>query len=178
MQMNYIFDLDNTLIYSDAANNLAYKEAVRNVVNGDLRIDGGRITRGDIAARFPKLSVAQLSKIIAAKESLYPQYFDRTLLNPALLSILKQLAANQKRTILLTYGGKNRALQLLEYYGIGKYFSEKYFKEDFSTMSKYKFATDVLELNSRKIVLFENETEGQREAVSDGFSVHNIIKIV
>ena len=115
MQMNYIFDLDNTLIYSDTANNLAYKDAVRNVVNGDLQIDGGRITRGDIAARFPKLSVAQLSKIIATKESLYPQYFDRTLLNPALLSILKQLAANQKRTILLTYGGKSRALQLLEY---------------------------------------------------------------
>ena len=176
--MNYIFDLDNTLIYSDAANNLAYKEAVRNVVNGDLRIDGGRITRGDIAARFPNLSAAQLSKIIAAKESLYPQYFDKTLLNPALLSILKHLAANQKRTILLTYGGKNRALQLLEYYGIGKYFSEKYFKEDLSTMSKYKFATDVLELNSRKIVLFENETEGQREAVSDGFVKNNIIKIV
>jgi hypothetical protein len=35
-----------------------------------------------------------------------------------------------------------------------------------------------LELNSRKIVLFENETEGQREAVSDGFAAHNIIKIV
>jgi len=51
--MNYIFDLDNTLIYSDAANNLAYKEAVRNVVNSDLQIDGGRITRSDIAARRP-----------------------------------------------------------------------------------------------------------------------------
>ena len=176
--MNYIFDLDNTLIYSDAANNLAYKEAVRNVVNSDLQIDGGRITRSDIAARFPNMSAALLSKIIAAKERLYPQFFDRTLLNPALLNILKHLAANQKRTILLTYGGQNRVAQLLEYYGIGKYFSEKYFKEDFGKISKYKFATDVLALNSQKIVLFENETDGQREAVRDGFAAHNIIKIV
>ena len=64
MQMNYIFDLDNTLIYSDAANHLAYKEAVRNVIHKDLDIKSGRITRGDIASRYPNLTATQLSKII------------------------------------------------------------------------------------------------------------------
>ena len=78
----------------------------------------------------------------------------------------------------MTYSGSERAGQLLDFYGINKYFSEKYYKEDFGNKSKYKFATDILSIDSHKIVLFENETEGCREAISDGFAVHNIIKIV
>ena len=176
--MNYIFDLDNTLIYSDTANNLAYKEAVRNVIHKDLDIKSGRITRGDIASHYPNLTATQLSKIIKEKEKSYAKYFDFTLLNVALLNILKQLSSANQRTILMTYSGSERACQLLEFYGIDKYFSEKYYKEDFGNKSKYKFANEILSIDSRKIVLFENETEGQREAVSDGFAAHNIIKIV
>ncbi|MDD6003296.1 MAG: hypothetical protein PUC50_13995 [Bacteroidales bacterium] len=176
--MNYIFDLDNTLIYSDAANNLAYKEAVRNVIHKDLDIRNGRITRGDIASRYPNLTATQLSKIIKEKEKSYAKYFDFTLLNIALLNILKQLSSANQRTILMTYSGSERAGQLLDFYGINKYFSEKYYKEDFGNKSKYKFATDILSIDSRKIVLFENETEGCSEAISDGFAAHNIIKIV
>ena len=178
MQLNYIFDLDNTLIYSDAANNLAYKDAVKTVINKDLDTACGRITRSYISERYPNITANQLSKIIKEKGKSYAKYFELTLQNVALLNILKHLSATNNRTILMTYSGRERACQLLDFYGIDKYFSEKYYKEDFGNKSKYKFATDILSIDSRKIVLFENETEGCREAINDGFAAHNIIKIV
>ena len=106
------------------------------------------------------------------------KHFNKTMLNNALLIVLKYLNNTNNRTILLTYSGKNRAEQLLEYHGISNLFCEKYFKEDFGKISKYKFAENVLDIDAQSIVLFENETEGCNEAINDGFVKNNIIKIV
>lgn len=176
--MNYIFDLDNTLIYSDYANNAAYKEAVQDVLHTDLEICGARITRADIAANFPQLSSVQMSEIVAEKEKLYAKYIGKTWLNVALLTMLKHLYVNNKRTILLTYSGKKRADNLLEFYGLSHIFTEKYYKEDFGKTSKYHFATDVLDIRPKNIVLFENETDGYRDAIAGGFVSQNIMRIV
>lgn len=176
--MNYIFDLDNTLIYSDLANNFSYKEAVRNILNEDLNITAGRITRNDLKTMFPNLTTLQMSNIVHEKEKKYKTYFNMTILNTALVMILKYLSENNKRTILLTYSGKNRAEQLLKYHGIDNLFAEKYYKEDYGKNTKYKFATDVLAINSHNLVLFENETESLNDAVNNGIIKNNIIKIV
>ena len=176
--MNYIFDLDNTLIYSDLANNISYSEAVKNVIGANLDVCCPRITRGSIKAMFPELSADELSKVVQEKERQYAQHISKTMLNIALVDALKYLKANNMPAILLTYSTKHRAEQLLTFQGISNLFAAKYYKEDYGKNTKYKFATSALGFKNSEIILFENEQEGMCEAVNDGIMQKNIIKFV
>lgn len=176
--MNYIFDLDNTLVYSDFANNIAYREAVKNVIGADLEICRTRITRDNIAMQFPNLSATEISKVIQEKEHQYEKHINKTILNTALVDVLKYMKGKNMSSILLTYSSKHRAEQLLRFHGISNLFSAKYYKEDYEGKSKYKYATTTLGLNGSDIILFENEQEGMCEAVSDGIAQKNIIRFV
>lgn len=176
--MNYIFDLDNTLIYTDFANNIAYREAVKNIIGADLEICCSRITRDSIAMLFPNLSATEMSKVIQEKEHQYEKHINKTILNTALVDVLKYMKGKNMSSILLTYSSKHRAEQLLRFHGISNLFSAKYYKEDYEGKSKYKYATTTLGLNGSDIILFENEQEGMCEAVSDGIAQKNIIRFV
>ncbi len=176
--MDYIFDLDNTLIYSDYANNISYKEAIKNVIGANLNISCPRITRNCIATQFPDLSADDMSKVIQEKERQYKKHINKTILNTALVDVLRYIKRNNMSSILLTYSAKYRAEQLLEFHGISNLFSAKYYKEDYGEKSKYKYATSVLGLKGSDIILFENEQGGMNEAMCNGIVQRNIIKFV
>lgn len=176
--MIYIFDLDNTLIYSDIANNISYREAIRNVIGTELNICCPRITRSSITTQFPNLSTDEMSKVIQEKELHYAKHINKTMLNTALVNALKYMRDNDMTSILLTYSSKRRAEQLLKFHGISNLFSAKYYKEDYNGKSKYKYATSTLGLRSSDIILFENEQEGMNEALCDGINRKNIIRFV
>ena len=176
--MIYIFDLDNTLIYSDLANNISYREAIRNVIGADLNICCPRITRSSLTKQLPNLSSNDLSKVIQEKEVQYEKHINKTILNSALVDVLKYMKDNGMSSILLTYSSKHRAEQLLMYHGISDLFSAKYYKEDYEGKSKYKYATSTLGLKDSDIILFENEQEGMNEAVCDGIIRKNIIRFI
>jgi len=152
----FIFDLDNTLIYTDIANNMAYKEAIQVVLNNSLvTSDIQRITRIELANMLPECSQEQLSKIILYKENIFPNYLGQTTLNTNLLKILVLLHINRCETILLTECRRNRAIALCKYHGLMNYFSQCYFLENYNGKSKYCFLSE-LGINAADCVMFEN----------------------
>lgn len=61
----FVFDMDNTLIKTDKANNLAYSEAISSVLGVNCNIENGkRFTRNELKELFPQLSQAQIDEII------------------------------------------------------------------------------------------------------------------
>lgn len=175
----YVFDLDNTLVKTDRANNLAYQEAIKSVAGVDLTLDmDKRFTRSDLMKMF-SLSEMQKGVIISEKERLFERYIGETALNENLVYELDRLHREGCRTILLTHSRKSRALQLCYYYNLSGFFDCQYFNEDYL---RYGFENKYSFLQSRgydlrSIILFENEDSPKREAVGNGVKEGNIIKI-
>ena len=88
----FVFDLDNTIVQTDCANNYSYMEAIREVLNSKLSLEPKkRFTRKDLFIEFPSLSNDNYQKIIEIKECIYPNYISETILNEELVNLLRIL---------------------------------------------------------------------------------------
>lgn len=172
----FVFDLDNTLIMTDDANNLAYADAVQTVVGVKPQLaTSTRYTRNDLRTSFPQLTDDQFDRIIETKQGLFGSYIDKTVLNVNLARILRMLSQNGNETILLTSCHRKRAIQLCKHYDIHQFFSHHYYYED-CQYDKYSFLrSEGFDLQS--VVLFENDQISSNEAVQKGIVKDNIIMV-
>ena len=172
----FVFDLDNTLVETNIANNLSYMCAIKEVLHEDFCFTPKqRFTRDRLLAFFPGVSQSQYDEIVAVKKKLFHSHIAETTLNINLVKILKILRRNNYDTILLTNCRRERAMSICSYYDITKYFSELYFFED-----KIRTKYDVLQrkgYNMESIVLFENESESKEDAIRNGIIIENIISV-
>lgn len=172
----FVFDLDNTLVETNIANNLSCMEAIKEVLNEDFCFDSKqRFTRDKLLAFFPGVSQTEYNDIIAIKKEKFNSHIAETTLNTNLVRILKVLSHHDCETILLTHCRRERAMSICSYYNIAKYFTALYFFED-EIRTKY----DVLlrnGYNMESIILFENESDGKEEAIRNGIISENIIGV-
>lgn len=174
--LTFVFDLDNTLVETDIANNLSYMDAINIVLNTNISWDFNlRFTRDNLYSQFPTLPQGQYNNIIKVKNDRFYAHMSETKLNTNLVKILGVLHNNGCNTILLTNCHRTRALSVCNYYGISQFFTEKYFAED-KVRSKYEILIrNGYDMGS--VVLFENETEGAQDAMANGIAESNIIGI-
>lgn len=136
-------DIDGTLIQSDLANNLAYKQAITLAWGGhNLDIPSDiRITLASLKILFPNLTQEQIDTIKKIKDEIYPDYLKYTNINTKIFEILdtlhsvynneflandyhpkirnlstKTLEDFYKKIIIVTNASQQRAKTLLEYY--------------------------------------------------------------
>ncbi len=172
----FVFDMDNTLIETDKANNLAYSEAIGAVLGVNCKIEKEkRFTRNELMSLFPQSKKTQIDEIIYYKEKCFQSYLKETRLNNNLYIILKLLHQEGHQTILLTNSHSGRAISLCKFYNLTKYFSQRYFYED-CLDNKYELLKS-LGYNLKNVVLFENEKASSSEAVTNGINLDKIIKV-
>jgi len=172
----FVFDLDNTLVKTNRANNNSYKDAILAVTGNVIQINKARFTRADLSIVLPHVSAEQISEIIKLKEKLYPKHLDETTLNLQLIKCLKLLKNNGKKTILLTESHRVRALQICDYHKITQFFDKSYYLEDYDNGDKYHFI-ETLKIPMKSIVLFENGMKESRRAMKYGINENQIITI-
>lgn len=172
----FVFDMDNTLIKTDKANNLAYSEAIRSVLSVNCNIENGkRFTRNELKDLFPQLTQTQIDEIIDRKEKSFESYLNETELNNNLFSILKCLHQEGHHTILLTNCHSGRAISLCNFYDLKKYFVRRFFYED-CLGNKYTLLKS-LGYDLQNVVLYENEEVSSSEAVTNGINLDKIVKV-
>lgn len=177
MQKKYfIFDLDNTLVRTNLANNNSYRDAIYAVTSVNVQIRRARFTRADLPVLLPYLSDIQIDEIIKLKESFYYNHIQETELNGQLVKCLRLLKEAGNETLLLTESHKLRAQQICDYYALTQFFNNQYYREDFGTSSKYRYL-ETLDIPFESIVLFENEHSEIRKAIHCGISENQIIKV-
>lgn len=174
--LTFVFDLDNTLVKTNLANNNSYKDAISLVTNIDIEINSRRrFTRKDLKKCLYYLPNNQFSKIIDIKEKIFINHISCTALNYNLYTILRALNISGNETLLLTNCHRIRALQLCSHYNLSHYFSNQFFFEDYSE-NKYHFLTQKgYDLDS--IILFENDRHSAHCAIENGINKSNIIKV-
>ncbi len=173
----YVFDLDNTLIKTNKANNISYREAVKTVVGIDLEMSrNSRFTRRKLADVLPNLKTEEARQIVALKEQLFQKYLSITILNKNLFQILTLLSRSEE-VMLLTDSRENRAKQLLNYYNLELLFLKRYYHENLSGLNKYQFLENTLGIDKTQVVLFENDFVEKNRAAKNGILSNQIIKV-
>lgn len=133
----FLIDLDNTLIYTDTANNLAYKNAINRVLTypeshilyNKIESKNSRITRNCLTDY--ELDSSIIDKIVSIKESEYQNLLPTTASNYNNIKALIQSICKKHQTsesnvikIIVTNSHKERAKLTLNYHGLDDEFSD------------------------------------------------------
>ena len=149
--MIHIFDLDNTLVYTDAANRDAYNAALREAGLEPVR-SSGRITRHVVKKAYPQLSDPQLRQIIARKQALFLP--EKTVVNLPLL----QYARRQGRDHCLIWSGADpaRAAALIRCHGLDAYFRDTYFSKKADMAAEFRELLRRFSLKKEELTIYED----------------------
>jgi beta-phosphoglucomutase-like phosphatase (HAD superfamily) len=171
--------LDGTLIDTDLANFLSYKNAIESIVQLDQELiynPNERFNRTTLKSVAPNLTESEYQKIIHEKEANYQEHLPKTKLNKTVVDNLIRFYKTN-RTVLVTNCRKDRAIMTLNYHNLADKFDDLLFRqssENQNRINKYKNAISCLSLSAQTVIVFENEKQEINDAVDAGISVNNI----
>ena len=167
---NFLVDLDNTLIFTNAANNAAYLSAANSLGFPTLfsKHNQFRITRADLTS----LSESMQQKIIIKKQKIYHSFLNQTILNKALFQLLKN---SNRDVFLVSNADENRANSLIEYHHLHDLFKEKIFCP--SIPNKYEVALKRLNLLPNSVLIVDDDKLQRQQAATLGLQTSQLYLI-
>lgn len=160
MSIKYVFDLDNTIIYTDYLNYESYKFALVEYLDHEALLKlpkNKRITREYIYTNFSYLGLtdADYTKIINKKQNYFIKHIEKTSPN---LKLIKFLNLQKKEDcILWTSSNKERALSILEYYNLEDAFLTKIFSNKANIEKDILNITEKFCCDKKNLLIFEDD---------------------
>lgn len=149
----YIFDLDNTLIYTDLLNNNSYNYAL--IQQGLEPIDNyTRITRDIVFINYPHLNNEQKSKIIRLKQEFFINNIHNTQPNTPLFAILQ--SQDTEHCVLWTKADKIRVETLLAYYKINNSFKKILYSDKVNISQDVEKICELYKCKPEQLVFYED----------------------
>ncbi|MCB0442834.1 MAG: HAD family phosphatase [Flavobacterium sp.] len=176
------FDMDGTLVDTDYANYLSFKQAILTVLNLDFIIPFNpleRFNRTILLREFPNLDEKDYQEIIKLKEGFYSENISQTKLLSYTNEILNRFF-EINTTVLVTNCREDRAIMTLNHHGLTDKFKHKIFRKSIDKdryVNKFENALSILDIEPQMIILFENEQFEIDEAVKAGIPFKNIISV-
>jgi beta-phosphoglucomutase len=174
-----LFDMDGTLVDTNYANYLSYRQAIQEVTHGELDIrlnPSRRFSREELKREMPNLSDLERNKIISLKSEYYKKYLPETKLNAVLADTLRKFNKTNV-TVLVTNCQEDRAVMTLQYHGLLGCFSHMFFRGIDDVTDKYKNAMTRLGVCTGSVLVFEDEIADVDNAVLAGVPRVNIIRV-
>ena len=172
------FDMDGTLVDTDYANFLAYQQAISEIVESDLNIEydpNFRLNRSSLKNVLPFLSETEYCGIIEKKEELYNNYLHEIQVCKEKVSVIFEYAKYNK-IVLVTNSSSNRAMTILNYFGLTEYFDEIFCQESMNEnnkINKFQNAIEKLDITPNIVIAFENEESEILFALKAGIEIIN-----
>lgn len=176
--MILFFDMDGTLVDTDYANFLAYQQAILSIIKYDVCLNYNsnfRLTRNSLKLAVLSLLETECQKIIQEKEGIYHQFLSVNILYQEHVNIAVEYSKSNK-IILVTNSYRVRAMEILNYFNLTKYFDEIFCRESMVENNKFnKFENAILKLgvSPKKIIVFENEESEILLAIKAGIEIIN-----
>ena len=176
-----LFDLDGTLVSTQEANYLSYKEAYASIGIDLSRRDYLKVfgLRFDdmVEEVSPELSDALRRKLRNNKSIFYKKNLGMTVLNPVLMAIIKN-DTNFKKKALITTASKKNALEVLKFHNLDNLFNICIFGEDVllgkPNPECYNLGIKSLGLSPNECLIFEDTLIGVCAGEKAGASVINV----
>lgn len=166
------FDMDGTLVNTNFANYLSYKESVQQVMQFDIGVSYNpdeRFNREALKQAIPNLTEAEYEKIVQMKNEVYLKYLSETSVNDSVADILKKYSKTNK-TVLVTKCQEERAHMTLEYHGLITLFSHMFYfqkthKEE--KINKYENALNSLIIRGSSVFVFEKKKKLRMQSLPE-----------
>jgi beta-phosphoglucomutase len=177
-----LFDMDGTLVDTDFANFLSYKNAIQSVINQDMEIvfnPKERLNRTTLRNVIPNLAQSVYEEIIKEKEKNYYEHLSQTKINQPVVDILLKYYKTNK-TVLVTNCREDRALITLNHHKLTDKFYKLLFRQisqNGNPINKYKNAISSLNLSKQRVIVIENEIQEIEFALIAGIPINNILNI-
>lgn len=156
MMYRYIFDLDNTLIYTNALNNKSYNYALQLQALSPIS-DCERVTRDIVLIKYPHLNNEIKRKIIELKQEFFVGNIHETKPNESLLKILK--SQKTEHCILWTSADETRVNALLEHYKIDNSFKKIIFSNKTNVSQDVESMCQLFGCTSEHLLFHEDNQE-------------------
>ena len=172
-----VFDLDGTLVETDAANSAAYRDALNGVGVGNVTGLYGRITAGVIREAVAGISDLEMNESVRQKVEAYCHHLWRTRLGAA-ADALNCVLINREafnKVVLLTDGAERRAMETLRYHGLAGCFDEIVCNAGVG--DKYVNYFKSFDTDPAACVVWENEEGKIKSAIAAGVKIENIRKV-
>jgi beta-phosphoglucomutase len=176
------FDMDGTLVDTNLANFLSYKQAIHSVTKSDKDLTynpAKRFNRTNLKNAVPNLTETEYDRIIQEKEKYYEDFLHETTLITESADILFKYSETNK-AILVTNCRKDRALTTLNYFGLTDKFSKIFcreFGDNDKKINKFQNAISILGVPPNIVVAFENEETEILDALKVGILRENIFDL-
>ena len=174
------FDMDGTLVDTDFANFISYKNAIQSVIKLENEIQykpSERFNRTSLKTIVPNLTGIEYKEIIQQKKENYEKYLSKTKLRKFVVDTLIQYYKVNK-TVLVTNCREERALMTLNYHNLIDKFDNLFFRKTIKNgklINKYKNAISCMSLSAHKITVFEDEKYEIEDAIFAGIPTNNIL---
>jgi HAD superfamily hydrolase (TIGR01509 family) len=167
--------LDGTLVNSYEADYLAYRDAVREVMDTELDRDGYMALHGmeigaKLARLMPDLTPTEVDGIRAAKKRHYYDHVHLTKLNAPLVSFLEQFP--HLALVLVTTAKKDNVAAVMGQHDLAKYFTLVVTGDDLTRFKPdpqaYQIALERSGLGPHEVIAFEDSPSGIASAEAAG----------
>lgn len=171
-----IFDLDGTLVDTDAANAAAYDVALRKMGCDGLGEIHGRVS-SYIVSKVMRLGENEMNAVIRAKVDAYCRELWRTQLGPA-SDVFRCVLMNRNafdKVVLLTNSAERRAQETLRHWSLNGFFDEIVCNGGCG--NKYMNYFNNFDSDPARCVVWENEEKQIMSAIVAGVRKNNIRKV-
>lgn len=175
----FVFDLDGTLVDTDEANFLAYKEAINKIKNINLKTQNTkneRYTRKSLYSTVEKLTTEEYRNIIKIKNNVFYKYLEKSKVNKIALKSIARIPKKNK-IILATNSSKNRANMILKYHNLKESFNYIFYKEDYAAQNienKFEYILKNLKIDPNFVIIFEDDINEAENSIRLGIPEENI----
>lgn len=147
----YIFDLDNTLVFTDVLNNEAYNFVLKKFGLSEIW-DVDRLTRETVFQKYPEIEKCK-DEIIALKQKFFIKHLEKTLLTR---EILKFVNSGERENILWTSAEEIRVFAILKYYKITEKFKKVVFSKKTDVEKDVEEICKILKCSKEDLTFFED----------------------
>lgn len=151
MIKRYIFDLDNTLIFTDMLNSESYNYALSKHGLEPIK-DCTRITRNIVINKYP--NIGQIKDIILLKQEYFVNNVQNTKPNKVLFKILQ--AQSYEFCYLWTSADVTRVQALLEFYKLNNAFNKIFYSSKKDLIEDIIRLCKLCECKSDELVIYED----------------------
>ena len=150
--MKYVFDFDNTVVFSDAANNAAYNEVLELFGLPAIKTTA-RITRRDVFERYLDLTEEERVKIVREKQKHYSP--ELTVLNQNIIDLV--IKNEPENCVLWSRADSDRVERILDYHGIRYFFSDVIISPKKSINEEIAFLCSRYSCRPCDLVIYDDE---------------------
>ncbi len=166
----YVFDLDNTLVFTDELNSEAYNYALS--ILGKERIKNvGRITRDIVCSRYD-LTNQEKKILVEIKQKYFIDNIDKTKANADLINLLSSLKSSE--CILWTSAEECRVNAILNHFNLTNVFSYVFYSKKTDIKYDLEKICQYFQCTKSQLKFYENDGNLINELKKSG--IRNILK--